>query len=242
MKNLRSVNALTGYTVRTLDGDIGSVRELYFNDQDWRVKHIVVDTNRWLPGKQVLLNPLDVKDVNFERRELMVSITTEHVRNSPEADTDRPVALQRVSKMSETSNWAMYLAGEALAAVPEAVPIQEFETSNKNGKPYDPHLRTTKVVGGMGVYAKGDEVGHVVDFIVDDDTWSIRYLVIGLEDRRRALLLPELVKDIRFEREELIVDLDAHVLADCPKLDPATLITSQYERAVTEYFHSSLSH
>ncbi len=41
---LHSVNALRGFHVRAADGDIGEVREAYFDDERWVVRYLVVST------------------------------------------------------------------------------------------------------------------------------------------------------------------------------------------------------
>ena len=54
---LRTAGELKGVTIEAMDGDIGSVQDLYFDDQTWTVRYLVVDTGTWLPGRQVLISP-----------------------------------------------------------------------------------------------------------------------------------------------------------------------------------------
>ena len=42
----------------------------------------------------------------------------------------------------------------------------------------DSHLRSCKAVTGYHIEATDGEIGHVEDFLVDDETWAIRYLVV----------------------------------------------------------------
>ncbi len=239
MVNLRSVRVMNGYTVRATDGNIGRARELYFDDSNWRIKYIVVDINRLRPGRKVLLPSSVVDQVKWERREIWISATMEAVRNSPDIATDKPVALQRIAEKRGRRNWAMYLAGEAVIAAPEILNTPDFVPVNKNGKPFDPHLRTTRVVMGLALRASDGSAGHIVDFIVDDESWVIRYLVIELGDRRRVLLFPGMVKEIRIEEFAARIDIPARVIADCPTLDPSTLVTRRYEESVAGHYQVS---
>jgi hypothetical protein len=41
---MRSANQLQGYTVLATNGQIGEVHEFYFDDKDWIIRYLVVDT------------------------------------------------------------------------------------------------------------------------------------------------------------------------------------------------------
>src|SRR5437660_2423333 len=54
---LFAANGLIGCPVKATDGDAGAVRDFLFDDRSWRVRWMVVDTGRWLPGRKVLVHP-----------------------------------------------------------------------------------------------------------------------------------------------------------------------------------------
>ena len=43
--------------LRESDGDIGHVKDFYFNDQQWVIRYVIADTGSWLPGRLVLISP-----------------------------------------------------------------------------------------------------------------------------------------------------------------------------------------
>ncbi len=95
---LRTAGNLKGVTIEAMDGDIGSVQDLYFDDQTWTVRYVVVDTGTWLPGRQVLISPFAFQVVQGASR-LRTSLTKEQVRDSPSIDSGsscRPAARDRV--------------------------------------------------------------------------------------------------------------------------------------------------
>ena len=55
---------LSGHTCTGLDGEIGKVREFYFDDQHWAIRYLVADTEEWLAGRQVLISPMRWAPVN----------------------------------------------------------------------------------------------------------------------------------------------------------------------------------
>jgi len=236
MKNFRSARALTGYAVRASDGEVGKVSELYFDDASWEVRYVVVDTARWLPGRKVLLPAAAVIAVRPDRGVVDVALTRDQVRRGPSRDSDMPIALQRRAERRARHNWAIDLAGEALAAVPEAFATPAFDPINAGGRPFDPHLRTTRVVIGLRLRAGADAVGVVDDLIVDEEEWTVRYAVIRLHGGTRVLLLPQALREIRIEESLALADLPARAVLECPILDPATMLTYRYEEEVGEHY------
>src|SRR3569832_2210711 len=60
---LRRNKELTGSKLAALDGEIGHVKDIYFDDQSWTVRYLVADTGHWLPDRRVLLSPFAVSSI-----------------------------------------------------------------------------------------------------------------------------------------------------------------------------------
>ena len=54
---LFAVSGLEGCTVKASDGDVGTVKDFLFDDQNWKIRWIVVGAGHWLPGRQVFIHP-----------------------------------------------------------------------------------------------------------------------------------------------------------------------------------------
>src|SRR2546427_12150629 len=107
---LRTAGDLKGVTIEAMDGDIGSVQDLYFDDRTWTVRYLVVDTGTWLPGRQALISPFAFQPVPGASR-LRTSLTKGQVQNSPSSETDRPVDGQREVDFSEYCGEPYYRVG-----------------------------------------------------------------------------------------------------------------------------------
>ncbi len=49
---LRKPKDLNGYKLDARDGEIGEVKEFYFDDQSWTVRYLIADTGGWLTAGQ----------------------------------------------------------------------------------------------------------------------------------------------------------------------------------------------
>ena len=72
---LITAKTLSGYTLRSLDGDIGKVEEFYFDDHHWTVRYLVVNTGNWIAGRQVLTYPYALTAVNQEEQYIANNLT-----------------------------------------------------------------------------------------------------------------------------------------------------------------------
>lgn len=88
---LRSAKEVMGYYIQAIDGEIGHVEDFILDDKPWIIRYMVVDTRNWLPGRKVLITPIWIDSVDWEKNKVGVNMTREKVKNSLEYDTSAPV-------------------------------------------------------------------------------------------------------------------------------------------------------
>jgi uncharacterized protein YrrD len=84
--HLRSVNDTKGYHIEARDGEIGHVDDFLVEGETWRVWYLVVDTRNWWPGKKVLVSPAWIQSVRWDRSHVVVDLTRDAIKSSPEYD------------------------------------------------------------------------------------------------------------------------------------------------------------
>src|SRR6516164_5278185 len=90
----RSIKQLYGLKLHASDGEIGHVKDFYFDDQKWVVRYAVVDTGPWLLGRLVLIAPhafgrLDQAGafllVNLTRQQSKTVLRLSHTSQCPDS-------------------------------------------------------------------------------------------------------------------------------------------------------------
>ena len=89
--HLRSVEEVTGYAAECPDGDCGVIDDVACDDADWRVRFMVVDTHRWLPGRKVLIAVEWIREIDWSERKVRVDVARERIRESPPFDPEAPI-------------------------------------------------------------------------------------------------------------------------------------------------------
>ena len=97
---LRSVSGMRGFTIHATDGDIGSVDEFLFDDEQWTMRYLVANTGGWLTGRLVLVSPIAFRSVDWDRETFDVALTRQQVEQSPSIATDQPVSRQQEEEYS----------------------------------------------------------------------------------------------------------------------------------------------
>lgn len=184
---LRSIKQLYGNKLGASDGEIGHVKDFYFEDQNWAVRYVVADTGTWLPGRQVLLSPRSFRRLLQAEKVLRVKLTKKQIEDTPGLESHKPVSRQYEEEYHRYYGWPYYWQGDALWGM-SGVPFMEVPSQPRaveprfvNGpqpKNADAHLRSTQSVTGYAAQASDGNAGHICDFMMDGSSWQIRELVI----------------------------------------------------------------
>jgi uncharacterized protein YrrD len=247
---LFSIKDLRGMSIHATDGDLGKADDFYFDDQDWTIRYVVADVGSWLERHKVLISPAAVQTVAPDLKRFMTELTKEQVKNSPDWDTDKPVSRQYEALFSDYYKYpyywggpalwgyAPYPAGAAVAAAVQAPPAEEV--ANIKAEIAQSHLRSTNAVSGYAIETADGEIGDVHDFIIDERSWQIHYLVIDTGKwlpGRKVLLSPRWINDIDWANSKVKVQLDRETIKNAPGYDNPTAITRAYEERLFAYYN-----
>lgn len=242
----RRAEKIYGFTIEARDGEVGKVKDLYFDDQDWTICYLIIDTGPWILGRKLLFSPDGLASPRWDEKIFPVDLTKEEVKKSPDIDLEKPVSQQNLVDLHEYYEWPSrsYLPLDAtMYPVITPHPINsiqgkrdEFNTAQQAQAPSYPHLRSTKEVIGYSIQATDGKIGHVDDFFIGDTDWTIRYMLVDTKDwlpGRKVLVSPMQILRVEWPTHEVYVDLTRKQIKDSPEYDPENPIEPAYE---LEYF------
>lgn len=246
---LRNVKDLKGYTLRATDGLIGTVDDVYFDDEDWTVRYLIVDTGTWLSGRKVLISPLAIGDPDWLGQWMPVALTTAQVEQSPDIDTRQPVSRQQEAAYFSFYSYPYYWGGAGLWGVggfPRSLTAEHRigQASTAAGSAdtartaEDSHLRSCRAVTGYHVHATDGDLGHVEDFLIDERTWAVRYLIVDTSrwwGGHQVLLAPQWISAVSWSESKVSVDLTRRGIKQAPQYDSAAQLDRQQERSIYEH-------
>ncbi len=255
---LSEVSDILGLPIRALDGEIGEVVDLLFDDRDFTVRWFVIDTGSFLPGRKVLLPPAAMENVDLGGRAIVADVTRQAVKDAPGLSTDEPVSRQHEEDLFAHYRWTPYWSvggmttgAAALSPVPpHATGVPDVEPAAAAGDPADaealageregdPNLRSIGEVKGYSIHASDDFVGHVTDALVESEGWVIRYLVVDTRNwlpGRHVLLSPDWVRSVGWADREVRVDLTRQQVKDAPEYAPRMAVDRDFEDRLHRHY------
>lgn len=246
MQMLRSMKDVQGYVLGAQDGEIGRCNDFLFDDRNWAVRYIVADTGKWLPGRKVLISPISIGEADGTTHTLNVGLTKKQIAESPPLDADAPVSRQYEIAFNKYYDWAHYWGGPSVWGVgvfPRMLNRAEADRSVPEINDGDSNLRSTKELMGYHIQAADTDIGHIEDFIVDQESWIMRYLVIDtsnwLPASKKVLVAPDWVHQVDWRRNKVLMGLSSEQIKNSPEFDPTQPVNRSYEATLYDFYGRS---
>lgn len=240
MVSLHRLSELRRYDLYAADGKIGPLEDVYFDDSTWTVRYIVVNTGGWLIGKRVLISTVAVGGVDEEKSEISIELSREQIKGGPPLDSDKPVSRQYEADYFRYYGWPPYWEtvpfSPPMPSVVQAMPPMGEERRHRR---QDRHLRSSREVAGYNISAEDGEIGHVADFVIDENNFKLCYLEIDMRNwwpGKHVLLNPAWIAQIDWPRKIVVVDLRRDDIRSAPEYDPKAVIGRNYEIKLFEHY------
>jgi uncharacterized protein YrrD len=246
------VGDLQRFTLGATDGDIGEIKDVYFDDERWVIRYLVVDTGKWLPGRKVLISPMAVRTTEWVQQRVDVGLTRQQVQNSPDIDANKPVSRQMEEAYFTYFGYPYYWAGPGLwgaSAYPIVPPpispeLRGADTSTgtieeKTAAHQDSHLRSTREVIGYPIEAVDGTVGHIENFLFDEQSWQILYIEVDTRNwwpGKHVLMAPDWIDEMSWVDGRAHVHATRAAVKESPPYDPTVPLTGDYEADLHSHY------
>ena len=234
---------LESYKLRGTDGEIGSVKDFYFDDKYWAIRYLIADTGNWLTGKQVLVSPYSLVTIDEKEKNIITNLNENQIENSPSLDSDKPVSRQFEKDYSEYYAFPEYWQGRlmwgAFPHIPAETIEMQKEKEEEEAESWDPHLRSTKDVTGHGIEANDGEIGHVEGFVIDSENWAIRYLVVDTKNwwgGKKVLISPQWIERISWKESKVFINLSRESIKQSPEYTDDFSVNRDYEDQLHQHY------
>jgi hypothetical protein len=237
---------LKDLAVHATDGELGTVDQFYFDDETWAIRYLTVETGGWLGGRQVLISPMSVLHTDWPAKRLDVSLTKKQVENSPDINTHLPVSRQHEAEYNLYYGYPYYWGGPYLwgpVLYPADLGIPTTASTKAADKieseSAESHLRSTEAISGYHVEAADGEIGHVEGFIIDDETWAIRYVEVATRNwlpGKKVLISPAWIERVSWEESKVCAGLSREAIKTCPEYLLSRPLTREYENRLYAHY------
>jgi uncharacterized protein YrrD len=205
---LRTTGELIRYDAEATDGQIGSVKDLLFDDQSWKIRYLVIDTGSLLCHHKVLVDPRNVRDLKLPEETLVLDLSKRDVESSPGLQSSPPVSQQagREPCSGETVDPHLRSSNEVGAY---KVAASDAEMGQVHGLVVETSTWTVRYL------------------IVDTGEWLMGKLV---------LLRPHMIHSIDWSYHTMKAHVTSDAIRHCPANDETAELTRDYEAFLHDYY------
>jgi len=211
---LQNTQGIYGSKLAALDGEIGHVKDFYFDDKIWVIRYLVVDTGTWLTGRLVLISPHAFGKWDQYENTLHLKLHKKQIQDSPSIEWHKPVCRQFEEEYYRHYGWPAYWTGGAMWGLggypvvrpPPDKPVAQHGHRSRS----DDHLRSSHAVDGYEIQALDGPMGRVSGLMVDEKSWAVREVAVegGHWYSGRQILIPtDKVNRISYEESKVFVNL-----------------------------------
>jgi hypothetical protein len=239
---LRSLRELERYRVSATDGDVGRVVNFLFDDERWTIRYLVVETGSFFQERRVLISPISFRQLDLPTHLFHVALTMDKVMGSPGVAADEPVSRQREREYNRYYGYGNYWGGGVWGAGYTPTLLESTGRSDALETPGrdsgDAHLQSAEDVRGYNIEGSHAGIGFITDFLVDDETWEVRYLVVDTSHwwwRKTVLVAPNWATQISWDERKMFVTLSRDAVKRSPPWNGAAGIRREYEVLLHDY-------
>ncbi|MDP3294642.1 MAG: PRC-barrel domain-containing protein [Nevskia sp.] len=240
---LHRMDKLIGLRVVASDGEVGTVGDVYFDDYRWAARYLTVETGSWLDSRKLLISPLAIDSVDYEQGTIGIRLDRQQVRDSPDIDTRRPMSRQHELGYFNYYGYPDYHSGPLLwgltpypmvpdeASLPLTISAL-VEVANTDAERDVSHLRSAGDICDFVLHATDDVIGHFEDFILESDSWALRYVVVETSNfwvNKHVVVPVQWITRIDQTESQVHVDVPSAQIREAPEYDPAIALSRDYE-------------
>ncbi|MCE8006133.1 PRC-barrel domain-containing protein [Aestuariivita sp.] len=229
---LRSLDDLTRFTAVAADASF-PIKDVFFSLSDRTLVYLLVDTGSWFDSDTVLVSAGLISDVSTDARTLTLDTDESQIRAAPEWHEEHASLLSAmppivVGPFGNTISPAMMVAIASASMESEPADTTLTQTLEHYGK-----------IKGMDVFGSDNQLGTLVDLLVDFETRKITHLVIdnGKVLAGRQLLVP--IEKLRYQAEQgthLVLALTSSELEDAPQIETADRLDRNWIDVLRTYY------
>lgn len=254
---LRKLHSLKSFVVNGKNGKLGKVDDFYFDQKQFVVRYLVIDTGNWLEHEETLISTHAIDNVDFDNSTIHVNLASEQLEDSPSIEKNEPISKAKEKALIEYFGWPDYWKkthssdSELIhAGITERKKLLNYKTlkkeeaAKKKSEIVETNLRSLEEVRGYKIHAKDDKFGHLEDlFVEEEDSWIIRYLLIdtrNIMEGKSVLIAPDWIESISWFDKEIFVNKDKEEIEESPEYEEPkeakSYIDKNYEELLYDHY------
>ena len=234
------LNTFYNITLEAEKSRIGNIDDAYFDDKKWKIRYLVSDSIKFLPARRVLISSISIKDINYDQESISINHSKKEIEQSPVVNQGLLPSREIEIELKNYFNWPVYWGSGYLIGEGDLRSGKALTRGTKEEVERDPNLRSCNGVIGYEIESDNNTIGYVQDYILDDQTWDIRYLVIDLHggfENNIRLVATNWIQECDWNRMTFMTELTLKEILKSPEYNQEDPVKHDYAKRLYEYYN-----
>jgi len=236
---LKRINEILGFKVKAPDGEVGTVDDFYFDDQEWIVRYLVIDMVGAYSDGKTLIPVSEIDRYDCDGQYLTISSSMFQFENHFDLLSILPVSRQNESELFRYYECSIDHNGNGSHTGLKSDLRTKREPAIETAE-WDSHLRSLKEIKKYQCQTvDGHVIGDIEDFMIEMDVWFICFTVIdacNLINREKVLLPSAWISMVNLVSKQIRFDLTIEEVNNSPVYDPAVPIDFSYKVMLLDHY------
>ncbi len=206
---IRPLKSLLGFKINAIDGEIGKIIDFYFDNITYTIRYLVVETGSLFFSRQILLSTEALVPSDLEEKEFMTNLTIQQIENCPHADTKKIISdLGEEFRVQQYYKWNHYR--DTLYSEIESTIFKKSSAV----------LLSVTEISDLEVLCINSKVGHVRDFLIDEESWKVTFLILdafNVSPAKEVVIPTFLISQLNPASATLLLNLSSEAIANSPE-------------------------
>jgi len=256
---------LKKFRLHAVDGIMGKCKDVLIQETTWTIRFFVVEIGPWLFGKRVLISPVAFGKADWpvafgkadwKDMQIYTDLNCDQIRSAPNLDENKPVSRILEKRYHNHYDWPEYWTGGELwggfrypgelgGSGITKMDQNRFDIENESELEEEveakeiPPLRSIQEIIGYRVHAKDGEIGHIEGFMIDTNSWTLRYCIVDTRNwllGKLVLISPHWLTNVDWFQKSAMFALNREEIQLSPKYDPAEPFTREDEIRLYDHY------
>ena len=235
-------NWLSSYTVIGNDGEIGKVEDVYFDEEMWTVRYIVVKTGATFLSEKLFVSPVSIDKFDHTNELIRIGITKDEAQKAPDPG-DEPVSRKYEKDFSLYYRINPYWIGSGAwgsANTAREMAQQEVQILESDLEEDESHVHQAKHVTRYELAVTDGSFGKIDDLLIDESSFKIKYFVADmrkwLPGGKKVLISPQWIEEIEWAAARIRINVTRDQLESAPEYRTELDLTDERESELWLHF------
>ncbi|MGP4077684.1 PRC-barrel domain-containing protein [Halobacillus sp. K22] len=242
-----NATSLEKLTLVAQDGEMGKIKDLYFDDENYTIRYLTIASEKWFPDQIIYLSPSAISRIDFDKKVIEANHTIEDLREGAGLRNEKEMDPEKEAEFADRFNWSQYWAGESVWGEQDTPLNSDSEAASQQTAVSAPersnHLRSVNHMKGVfshaDVFAGEEHAGYITDVLIEEETWIIRYFVVSTgswSTHPFTLISPDWIEEANWSEDQFQISLTLEGIEKGPMYQKNKAVTRGFEEELYQSY------